>query len=538
MRTQRTKNSREFRAPRLPNDLTELLVEKIFSLTTSVRTDYLKSEILSKFVSDDTAPPEARIATGLRKWLAAERDNEATTDRLLTTPAEYNILPRVTYQRFMEFCCALVIQLIGEVPSVDSLIGSFSGGATTSRPRTQGQPSLKYHGKAHITEAALAPFLTIVEEMPAWLSAQRSLNLRLEDRLGNAMFTVPKNTEEDRVAAKEPDLNMFIQKGTGLHFRRSLLRAGINLNDQSINRSLALRGSIDGSLATLDLSRASDSVTTELVFQMLPVTWYTLLDSVRSHVTILPDGEEHRNVMFSSMGNGFTFELESLLFYVLMRATAYFTGTTGIISVYGDDLIIPTEMAEYAIWVLGYFGFQVNTEKSHTSGPFRESCGGHYWNGVDITPFYVRAPIKTITDLIHVANQLREWGTLRVNGEMISPIIDPEIEEIWLWLKSLVPSILWGGGDTSFKYQLVSSDIPRMRLHEETKSVKTGLGGYLHWLNTTWDRKGEIEEAVCTSRYSIPLGKLRLKPVRNKTVPRLEALFRHEVGLILSLIHI
>lgn len=529
----RSSKQTSYRGPDLPNDLTELLVEKILSLQTSVKADYLKSEFLSKYVSSETDSPELRANVGLRKWLAAERDNEATTDRLLTTPAEYNILPRVTYQQFTEFCASVISEIIGDTPPVDALIGGFSGGATTSRPRTQGQPSLKYTGKAHVTVDALAPFIdTVVEECPAWFNAQCPRPIVVEERLGNAMFTVPKKTDEDRVAAKEPDLNMFVQKGIGHHIRGGLRRIGINLNDQSINRSLALRGSIDGSLATLDLSRASDSVTTELVFQLLPVTWYTLLDSVRSQVTVLLNGEEHRNTMFSSMGNGFTFELESLLFYALMRTTAYFTGTRGVISVYGDDLVLPTEMADDAIWILSYFGFQVNTEKSFTKGPFRESCGGHYWNGLDVTPFYIRKPISHVIDLIHVANQLRAWGETRVNGALISPIIDPEIEEIWLWLKSLVPKCLWGGGDTSFKYQLASLDVPAMRLQEETESKKTGWGGYLHWLNTTWDRGGQIENPVITSRYSKPLNTHRLKAVRNRTVPRLETLFRHEVGLI------
>lgn len=522
---------RMFRGPTLPNDLTDLLREKLRALRPSVKADYLNNQVFSKFVSKDTDPPLTRKIRAENKWLAAERDNEATEDRLLTTPHDHKLwVGGATYSQFVEFCSNVIGDLIGDVPPVDALVGAFSGGASTSRPRTHSFPAGKYVGKAHVTSDCLDGYFGLLpEELPSWFGFQNSDRLTPVKVQGNVMFTVPKKTDIDRVAAKEPDLNMFVQKGIGDFFRSRLLRAKINLNDQSINRSLALRGSIDGSLATLDLSSASDSVTTELVFQLLPVTWFTLLDAVRCRVTTLVSGEEHRNCMFSSMGNGFTFELESLLFYALMRTTAYFTGTRGVVSVYGDDLIIPTRMADEAIQVLNYFGFQVNTEKSFVDGPFRESCGGHFWNGVDITPFYVKKPIESIPDLIHVANQLRKWGDLKIGSERFSSVIDDEVEEIWLWLKSLVPNILWGGVDFDFKYQLVSHDTPHSRLKEMTKQVRAGnSGGYLHWLNATWHRT-EYKEHVVTSRFNEPRDAYELRSVRDKTVPRLEALFIHEL---------
>lgn len=513
----------------IPDDLTDRLREKINGLSESIKHDYLKSEVFSKFVSKDTDPPSVRRQRAMNKWLATEADNAATEDRLLTTREDFNILPHVEFSSFVAFCRGVIADIIGDTPPVDALIGAFSGGASTSRPRTSSHPASKYYGIAHITSRCLDVFVDcVVEEVPGWLNAQTSLNLQFDVVPGNVFFTVPKKTDIDRVACKEPDINMFVQKGIGQYFRTCLLRSGINLQDQSINRSWAQVGSRYGKLATLDLSSASDSVSTELVSLLLPETWFTLLDSVRSHVTII-DGEEHRNCMFSSMGNGFTFELESLLFYALMRTTAYFRGTRGVISVYGDDIIIPTELADMAIWVLNYFGFQVNPDKSFVDGPFRESCGGHYWNGVDITPFYVKAPIESMADLIDVANKLRRFGDLCIGTERLSSVVDPEIESIWLWLKSLVPSYLWGGADLSFKYQLVSADTPKLRLSEETKSKGAGPGGYPHWLNATWYRMG-VNEAVVTSGRTVSLKRYRLRPVRERTVPRLEAYFLHELG--------
>ena len=464
------------------------------------------------------------------KWLCAEQENEATNDRLLITSEEYNILPRVAFGNFTGWCRDFIRDIIGDVPPVDALIGAFSGGASTSRPRTRSHPATKYLGEAHATSSGLELFGLISDEMPGWIGAGYDLRSKIVP--GNVMFTVPKKTDIDRCACKEPDLNMFVQKGLGDFISHRLLRkTGINLNDQSINRSLAHLGSVTNELSTLDLSSASDSVTEGLVSLLLPECWYTILDAARCRMTII-DGDEHQNHMFSSMGNGFTFELESLLFYTLARATAYFTRTKGTISVYGDDIICPRAMSQDLIMVLNYFGFQVNTQKSCIEGPFRESCGGHYHLGVDITPFFIKGPIETLPDLIHLANSLREWASTKEPLDDSRPwsveILDVDVEEIWLWLKSFVPRCLWGGVDTTFKYQLVSHDTPSHRLYMRRKKRSTGEGGYLHWLNTTWNRNFE-SDGISTSEMSIETHKVELRKVRHKECPRLRRLFLSEL---------
>lgn len=485
---------------KMPEGLTEQVIARINDLPSSVATDYLKSELLTKFVSDDTDPPLTRRTRAINKWLATERDNEATNDRLFLTPEDFMIMPRVSYGSFVSFCQSLIIDIIGETVPEEALIGSFSGGASTSRPRTESHPASKYLGKTHATASAYEVFFDqVVEELPGWL-----LDGDIDPIVvpGNVMFTVPKKTDIDRCAAKEPDLNMFIQKGAGSYISKCLRRIGINLNDQSRNRSLARSGSLTGDLVTFDLSSASDSVTSELVFTLLPVCWYTFLDSVRSRVTII-DGQEHQNHMFSSMGNGFTFELESLLFYVLTRAICHFDGVRGVVSVYGDDIICPTGIADILPYVFKYFGFTVNSDKSCTSGPLRESCGGHYYNGTDITPFYLKDPIKRLTDLIDIANKVRNWAFFDCHS-----ILNPEVEDLWFWLKSMIPSDLWGGWNTESIYQLASPDMPRHRLVEEETRKRTGKGGYYHWLNATWDRE-ELRDGVSTSLRTITSSRFR-----------------------------
>jgi len=507
----------------VPESITTEFIERIQNLTGwSIKTDYLKDSFLDKFVSPDTDPASVRRQRAINKWLAAEADNAATNDRIVNYPADYNILPRVTFDDFVEWTRLLIETTIGSVPSFESLIGSFSGGASTSRNRTESHPARKYVGEAHITASALTIFEDLIVDMPGW-TIDQSL-IKIVD--GNVMFTVPKKADIDRCACKEPDLNMFMQKGLGAEIRRCLKRVGIDLNDQSRNRELARQGSISGDLVTLDLSSASDSVTSSLVYLLMPSPWFTLLDALRCESTWI-DGELHRNEMFSSMGNGFTFELESLIFWALSKATAYFTGTPGVISIYGDDIICPRGMAQDLIWILSVFGFSTNVDKSFIDGPFRESCGGHYHNGLDVTPFYLRKPVEKLLDVIHLANSLRKWAS-----QDAYKILDPEVEEIWLWLKGFVPEMLWGGRDCTLKYSLVTPDFPRKRLQAIVVNNETELGGYFHWLNITWKRDS-ASDGIETSIYQAELTVYRVRPNRAK-VDQLDYLFLHELDSMLS----
>lgn len=452
-----------------------LVQETLSKLTPSPAAEHLRAHIFSKFQSPDTAPAKVRIQRALNKWLACERDNEATNVRLMNIDPEYNILPRVSFERFIEAVRFYVVGVLGEVVPHQVLHGAFSGGASTSRRRNVAHPALKYIGEAHVTQDAFEIASQVIGESPLWRE-----NTELKVVEGNVFFTVPKTSEIDRCCCKEPDLNMYLQKGAGNYIRQRLRAFGIDLNDQSRNQALAWSGSVGSGLATLDLSSASDSISRIFVSLVLPDMWFSYLDMIRSPVTLLPSGEVHKLEMFSSMGNGFTFELESLLFWSVCRAVAHFTRTPGIISVYGDDLIVPSEIADYIVFSLGVLGFSVNTDKSFIDGGFRESCGGHFINGLDITPFYVRKPVSHLIDLIHLCNQIRKWAGL--NGDKI---LDPEVEDLWFALADMVPRRFWGGHDLEDKTRLVSVWQPPKprKLATVTSRKRTGLGGYLLWLD-------------------------------------------------------
>lgn len=222
----------------------------------------------------------------------------------------------------------------------------------------------------------------------------------------NVIKTVPKSAKTDRVIAVEPQGNQFLQKGVGNYIRSRLKRFGVDLDTQKRNQDLARRA-FDEGLATLDLSAASDSISIELVRCLLPYDWFEYLDKIRSRNYIL-DGNVYRYHKFSSMGNGFTFELESLIFFAMASAVV----KEGEISVFGDDIIVPAAYYQDLVEFLSLMGFSVNKAKSFSKGNFYESCGKHYYEKVDVTPVYQADLVTDEASFIRAHNRLMR-GLLR-----------------------------------------------------------------------------------------------------------------------------
>lgn len=404
---------------------------------------YLRDSLLSRFADPSHEGATLRRTLAVNKLRESEQKNKLTNLRL----AELDRNPPTQFvQSVLNRARLNISQILGEVDYSMFLQGGFSKGATTSRLRSSGGAASKFDGKGHVTRSAYPYAATVIELSPLWKEAfDRSYISTGRQQLslveGNVVFTVPKDNIIDRAAAKEPDLNMYLQKAVGHFVRRRLRLVGVDLNDQSINQSLAKQGSIDGTLATLDLSAASDSVTTGLIQLLFPQEWTDLLFALRSERGIFPDSnrnELHTWEMLSSMGNGFTFEIETLVFFALCRAVAYVRGQRGIINVYGDDIVVPTGIVSGVRRILRFTGFTLNTSKSFYKGPFRESCGKHYYQGVDVTPFYVREPITDYTRAIHFANKLREWAAC-------GDICDPRFFPLWEQAVRPLPEALFSG---------------------------------------------------------------------------------------------
>lgn len=239
----------------------------------------------------------------------------------------------------------------------------------------------------------------------------------LESCRGNRLATVPKDATKDRTIGIEPSGNVFIQLGLGSAMRKSLNRHGLLLEtSQELHSQLARKGSIDGSLATIDLSSASDSIAYELVKALCPARWFELLDASRSPYTFLPgkskDDSGHWVLLekFSSMGNGYTFELETALFAAICLSVAdAFKVKLEIgknFSVYGDDIIVPQSIANHCITALSYVGFQINIRKTFLTGPFRESCGGDFFNGQPVRAIRVENTCQGPVDIFALHNKI------------------------------------------------------------------------------------------------------------------------------------
>lgn len=251
-------------------------------------------------------------------------------------------------------------------------------------------------------------------EIPAFWPIIRDSDLDLVP--GNRIAFVPKTAVTDRTIAIEPLLNVYAQLGIGKVIRRRLKKVwSLDLSQQEPNQELAKEGSIDGSLATIDLSSASDTVARELVRYMLPDSWFHILDLTRSKVGLL-DKKWIRYEKFSSMGNGFTFELETLIFLSLALACVSELGLSSEkVRVYGDDIIVPVQAYDSLVEVLAFCGFTVNSAKSFKSGLFRESCGKDYFNGIDVRPFFQKECLDEIQHLFRLANGIRMLAYRRSN---------------------------------------------------------------------------------------------------------------------------
>jgi len=232
---------------------------------------------------------------------------------------------------------------------------------------------------------------------------------------GSRITTVPKNQEKRRTIAIEPSGNMALQLAAGMYLEGALRRIGIDITTQAdINKSLAQSASLGDKLSTIDLKNASDMISIDLVRQLMPHDWSELLQIIRSDEATV-EGIQHKLNMISTMGNGFTFPLMTLIFVALyygyrcsVNKQKSFRLDFSEFGVFGDDIILPSDDFCGFCDVLVQAGLVINTEKSYQYGPFKESCGGDFYNGANITPFY----IKDLSSKAHVyiaLNQVLSW---------------------------------------------------------------------------------------------------------------------------------
>ena len=235
---------------------------------------------------------------------------------------------------------------------------------------------------------------------------------------------VPKDSRGPRIISCEPAELMYIQQGLMRKLydtieSHPLTRGRINFRDQRPNREMARIGSITDQYATLDLKDASDRVSLQLVRSVFPSNWLEALEACRSERTLLPDGRKVELNKFAPMGSSCCFPVEALVFWACAVATLRICRVAEFecsmrnadsyalykeyqnlfnsamswnpeIFVYGDDIICDSTFSRRVMDGLEAVGLQVNRDKSYVAGPFRESCGGDYHKGYDVTPVRVR----------------------------------------------------------------------------------------------------------------------------------------------------
>lgn len=235
----------------------------------------------------------------------------------------------------------------------------------------------------------------------------------------NKLAAVPKDADEDRIIASEPLLNQLCQMAADMEMRLHLRRFGIDLRDQERNQLMAREGSLGGFNArcTVDLSNASGSIFIELVREataMVP-EWFICLNAIRSPAYVNPFEEQddespelrpERYQMFSSMGNGFTFPLETIIFAAICLTAHDYCGTTPDYRCYGDDIIIRQNEALVVLELLRDFGFKANTDKTFVYGPFRESCGADWYNGEPVRPIVFDTKLDLLEERVRIHNAL------------------------------------------------------------------------------------------------------------------------------------
>lgn len=311
-------------------------------------------------------------------------------------------LPDPLVDRIISMTRRKIEHILGRFPSEELLDHCRWGpGATSSirNPRTSVYE--KYLEPITGSGPCLTLYDPLIREVALWDTFQRGPRCVSE---GNKVALVPKNAKTLRSIAAEPSIDSFFQLGIGRLMRKRLLRHGVDLSSQQMNQDLARYGSITGKVATVDLSMASDTAAKVVIDELFPADWLLAMKSCRSPSWRRGD-VSGVYAKFSSMGNGYTFEMETLLFYATASAVAeHLQLPWWEVTSYGDDITIGVEGVPLLRDVLSFLGFKFNASKSHDRGVFRESCGKDFFLGTNVRPYFVRSVLRDARDLTKFHN--------------------------------------------------------------------------------------------------------------------------------------
>jgi hypothetical protein len=276
--------------------------------------------------------------------------------------------------------------------------------------------------------------------------------------LPSRVVSVPKTQKAPRIIAIEPSSVQYVQQGIlevlMQKIHSSFLDGFIGTQSQEPNQLLAQEGSATQSLATLDLSEASDRVSAKLVHSLMRN--HRLSDKAvfacRSERASVPGFGVIPLSKFASMGSALCFPYEAMVFLTIIFLAIEkeqghrFTKKSeilqflGRVRVYGDDLVVPVDFVQSVVDWLEHFGARVGRSKSFWNGSFRESCGKEYYEGHDVSIVKVRRKfpshrqhVAEVVSLVELRNQLYlagNWATTKWLDGKIMGILKyfPKIE--------------------------------------------------------------------------------------------------------------
>jgi hypothetical protein len=278
----------------------------------------------------------------------------------------------------------------------------------------------------------LAFFKTVMSSTPLANLAESKRHSKFGVRkvVGSNLTCVAKDVNISRLVCTEPMAAMAIQLAIKDTFETRLRSIfGIDLAVQpSINRTLAQKGSIDQTWATIDLKSASDCISLRLMQEILPAYLLELLQEARSP-SVKIGREQVLLHMISTMGNGFTFPLQTFLFASVVSYVYKRMCIKASVNVFGDDIVVPTECYDEVCACLVSLGLIVNADKSFHRGPFRESCGGDYYRGLNVRGVYIKV-LAHPSDFCLAYNLLDAW----------SKRLGISLTRTLQWLRDQVPS--------------------------------------------------------------------------------------------------
>ena len=231
--------------------------------------------------------------------------------------------------------------------------------------------------------------------------------LELKEEIPVRVVFVPKTQTTPRVIAIEPSHVQYMQQSIKDHCyttleTHALTRHSIRFTRQDVNQRLAYKASKDRRLATLDLKDASDRVHLHLVQRIFKNSGLLeFLEDARSLHALLPNGTNIVLFKYASMGSALCFPVEAMVFYTLIQSAMHILDGgrpssrsirrySELIDIYGDDIIVPVEYADFVVKYLESYALKVNVNKSFKASAFRESCGADFFNGVPVNPVYAR----------------------------------------------------------------------------------------------------------------------------------------------------